>query len=139
MQVADQTGTDGRLDGGSEAVQALLFRERRRENHAQPRRPGIEQQPGRDRPAAPDLHGRTEQREVRVGREAHRCPRTPIAEPRGIVEAHAAPWVVDFDDEALQHVVPDEPMLHAAARRAETGERVQGHAVLLELQVPDAE
>src|SRR5207244_12017952 len=72
VEIADQTCTDGRLDGRRHAAQTVPFCEWSGEDQAQTRRARIEQQAGGDGAAAPDLELCARQREGGVRNDWHR-------------------------------------------------------------------
>ncbi len=138
MEIADQTRTDGRLDGRRHAAQGVLFCEWRGENQAQTRRPRIEQQAGGDGAAAPDLELCAQQREVRVRAEWHRRAGARVAVRQGVEQPHAPLPIVDLHGVVLQHVVPHQAYLEPPARLAQSGEGVQGHPVVHQRELPEA-
>ena len=138
MEIADQTRTDGRLDGRRHAAQTVPFCEWSGENQAQTRRARIEQQAGGDGAAAPDLELCAQQREVRVGTEWHRRARARVAVRQGVEQPHAPLPVVDLHGVVLQHVVPHQAHLEPPARLAQAGEGVQRHPVVHQRELPEA-
>ena len=139
VQLADQPGPDWRIDRWRYPGEPVLLAERRREDETQARRTGVEQQPGRDRPAAGDLHRSAQEREVRVRREAHRGAVACVVIVRRVEQPHPPQRVIDLHHEPLQHVVPDEAALRPSARLAQTAEAVERHAIVLELEVAQAQ